>query len=143
MARPRLLLLCAAMLFAPTVGILGTPPAAIADAAPGGLSPSDIAAAYNLPRDANGLPNGGSGGLVAIVEAGDAPNAESDMAQYRSYWKLPACTTANGCFLKINQRYDSGKSGTISSGLNQNQCVDVYGGDGTNDKQLDMYQCIP
>jgi len=45
----------------------------------------------------------GSGNLVAIVDAYDDPNAESDLGTFRSANKLPACTTANGCFEKVNQ----------------------------------------
>ena len=40
---------------------------------------------------------------VAIVDAYDDPNAESDLAAYRSQYGLAACTTANGCFRKVNQ----------------------------------------
>jgi hypothetical protein len=40
---------------------------------------------------------------VAVVEAYDDPNAESDLAAYRSNYGLPACTTADGCFRKVNQ----------------------------------------
>jgi subtilase family serine protease len=40
---------------------------------------------------------------VAIVDAYDNPNAESDLAVYRSTYGLPPCTTANGCFKKVNQ----------------------------------------
>ncbi|MFK0256626.1 S8 family serine peptidase [Streptomyces sp. NPDC090445] len=40
---------------------------------------------------------------MAIVVAFDNPNAESDLAVYRSTFGLPPCTTANGCFRKINQ----------------------------------------
>jgi hypothetical protein len=40
---------------------------------------------------------------VAIVDAFDDPNAESDLGFYRSSYGLPACTTANGCFSKVNQ----------------------------------------
>ncbi|MGY5032948.1 carboxypeptidase regulatory-like domain-containing protein [Streptomyces sp. 900116325] len=34
----------------------------------------------------------------------DNPTAESDLAVYRSQYGLPECTTANGCFRKIDQR---------------------------------------
>jgi hypothetical protein len=61
-----------------------------------GLRPADIASAYRL--------TGGSSGVVAIVDAYDNPNAEADLAVYRAQWHLPACTTANGCFRKVNQR---------------------------------------
>ena len=40
---------------------------------------------------------------VAIIDAYDDPNAESDFATYRSTYNLPACITGNGCFHKVNQ----------------------------------------
>lgn len=64
-----------------------------------GLRPADIASAYRL--------TGGSSGVIAVVDAYDYPNAEADLATYRAQWKLPACTTANGCFRKVNQRGDA------------------------------------
>ncbi len=67
-------------------------------AAPSGYGPADLQAAYGLPSSA-----AGSGQTVAIVDAFDDPNAESDLASYRSTFGLPACTTANGCFRKVNQ----------------------------------------
>lgn len=71
----------------------GASPAA---ATPSGYGPADLKSAYNLPSAA--------GGTVAIVDAYDAPTAESDLAVYRSQFGLPACTTASGCFRKIDQR---------------------------------------
>ena len=64
---------------------------------PAGFDPVDLQKAYGLSA------TGGSGQTVAIVDAYDDPNAESDLAKYRSNFGLPACTTANGCFKKINQ----------------------------------------
>jgi len=46
---------------------------------------------------------GGAGQTVAIVDAYDDPNAESDLAVYRDAYGLPPCTTANGCFRKVDQ----------------------------------------
>ena len=63
-----------------------------------GYRPADIASIYHLDVSR------GAGQTVAIVDAYDDPNAERDLAVYRSTWKLPACTTANGCFRKVNQR---------------------------------------
>jgi len=63
---------------------------------PSGYGPADLQAAYNEPPT-------GAAGTVAIVDAYDDPNAESDLAVYRSTYGLPACTTANGCFKKVNQ----------------------------------------
>ncbi|GIH15278.1 hypothetical protein Raf01_34500 [Rugosimonospora africana] len=69
-----------------------------AGAAPEGYGPSDIRAAYNLPA------TGGDGMTVAIVDAFDDPTAEADLAAWRTQYGLPACTTANGCFRKVDQR---------------------------------------
>jgi subtilase family serine protease len=63
-----------------------------------GYGPADIKSAYALPA------TGGSGQTVAIVDAYDNPKAESDLAYYRSAWGLSACTTANKCFKKVDQR---------------------------------------
>jgi len=60
-------------------------------------SPAALHAAYNLPNTTAGTQT------VAIVDAYDDPNAESDLAVYRSNFGLPACTTSNGCFRKVDQ----------------------------------------
>ncbi|MEU3983609.1 putative Ig domain-containing protein, partial [Streptomyces sp. NPDC026672] len=66
-------------------------------AAPSGLSPANLHSAYNLPS------TGGSGLTVAIVDAYNDPNAEADLATYRSTYGLSACTKANGCFKQVSQ----------------------------------------
>jgi subtilase family serine protease len=66
--------------------------------APSGYGPPDLQAAYNLPSA-----TAGGGKTVAIVDAFDDPTAEQDLAQYRSFYGLPACTAASGCFSKVNQ----------------------------------------
>lgn len=60
------------------------------------LGPSQIQAAYNLPA-------GGGGQTVAIVDAFGDSSAEQDLATFRAHYGLPACTTANGCFKKVDQ----------------------------------------
>jgi subtilase family serine protease len=74
------------------------PQLAAPGAAPSGYGPSDLQSAYALPSG-----SAGGGATVAIVDAFDNPNVESDLATYRSQFGLPACTTANGCFQKVNQ----------------------------------------
>jgi len=76
----------------------------------GAYDPSYLQSAYQTPSAGNG-----AGQTVAIVDAYDQPNAASDLAQYRSYFALPAihgtsntdsCTVAAGpfpCFQKVNQ----------------------------------------
>jgi subtilase family serine protease len=68
-----------------------------AAALPPGYGPAELASAYKLPAA------GGSGQTVAVVDAGDDASAEADLAVYRATYGLPACTTANGCFHKVNQ----------------------------------------
>ncbi|MYR57613.1 peptidase S8 [Streptomyces sp. SID625] len=73
-----------------------------ADALPAGYGPADLRAAYDLPD------TGGAGQTVAVVVAGDDATAEADLAVYRTTYGLPACTTANGCFSKVNQKGAAG-----------------------------------
>ncbi|MFC1404220.1 MULTISPECIES: putative Ig domain-containing protein [Streptacidiphilus] len=93
-------------------------------ATPSGYGPSNLKSAYALPA------NGGAGATVAIVDAQDDPNAESDLAAYRTQYGLSACTTANGCFKKVNQTggtsyptADSGWAGEISLDLDMVSAV--------------------
>ena len=62
-----------------------------------GYTPADFRSAYNITG------TGTSAYTVAIVDAYGYPNAEADLAVYRSKYGLPPCTTANGCFRKIDQ----------------------------------------
>jgi phosphodiesterase/alkaline phosphatase D-like protein len=68
---------------------------------PSGYGPSDLQSAYGLTAMAS---SEGATQTIAIVDAYDAPSAEADLGIYRSQFGLPACTTANGCFRKVNQR---------------------------------------
>ena len=84
---------CAAQVVAAADGTplaTGTPPASA-------FGPAQFHSAYNLPTTA---PNAQT---VAIVDAYDDPSIEADLANYSAYYGLPACTTANGCFRKVNQ----------------------------------------
>ena len=66
-------------------------------ATPSGFGPADLRSAYKLTT------SGSASQTVAIVDAFDAPTAEADLAAYRTQFGLPACTTANGCFRKVDQ----------------------------------------
>ena len=72
-----------------------------ADAPPAtAYGPAQYHAAYSLPTTtAAGKPVQ----TIAIVDAFDHPFMESDLAAYSAQFGLPACTTANGCFRKVNQ----------------------------------------
>ena len=68
-----------------------------------GYSPQNLASAYKWTNPA-GSSWSWNGQTIAIVDAYDNPNAASDLATYRSQFGLPPCTTASGCFRKVNQR---------------------------------------
>ncbi|MFK0151024.1 peptidase S8 [Streptomyces sp. NPDC090493] len=78
----------------------GITPKAADASTPSGYSPTNLRSAYGLTSAAA---SNGSGETIAIVDAYNDPNAESDLATYRSYYGLSACTTANGCFKKVSQ----------------------------------------
>jgi hypothetical protein len=73
----------------------GTPRLATA---PNGYAPADLRAAYNVSAN---VPDPGP--VIAIVDSFGYPNAERDLATYRAQFGLQPCTTANGCFRKVNQ----------------------------------------
>ena len=66
-------------------------------AAPSGYGPADLRSAYKLTA------SGSASQTIGIVDAYDAPTAESDLAAYRTQFGLPTCSTANGCFRKVDQ----------------------------------------
>lgn len=89
-------------------------------ATPSGLIPADLRAAYALPST-----TAGSGQTIAIVDAYDDPQAEADLGTYRAQFGLPACTTTNGCFRKVNQSGVQGSYPRGSSGWGQEISLDV------------------
>ena len=62
---------------------------------------------------------------VAVVDAGDLPTAEADLAAYRSQFDLPPCTTANGCFRKVNQTGGTDFSNTPDVGWGLEIALDI------------------
>jgi subtilase family serine protease len=86
---------------------------------PSGYSPSDLRSAYNVTG------TGASSTVIAIVDAFGYPNAERDLGTYRSQFGLPACTTANGCFKKVNQRGVQGSYPTTNTGWSQETALDL------------------
>jgi subtilase family serine protease len=72
----------------------------LASTAPTGLDPATIKSVYSFPTS----PSAGFATTIAIVDAYDDPNAEADLGVFSSQYGLPACTTANGCFARVDQR---------------------------------------
>jgi subtilase family serine protease len=91
----------------------------LATSGPSGYTPSDLRSAYNVTG------TGTSSTLIAIVDAYGYPNAESDLAVYRSKFGLPPCTTANGCFKKVNQSGVQGNYPRTNTGWSQETALDL------------------
>jgi len=93
------------------------PPTHIKEAAllaPRGLSPGQIKAAYHLPA------TGGSG-TIAIIGAYDNATIENDLSVFSAQYKLPACTSANGCF----EKHKVGTVGKHDSGWSLETAMDI------------------
>jgi len=84
-----------------------------------GYTPTDLRNAYKITG------SGSSTYTIAIVDAYGYPNAEADLAVYRSTYGLPACTTANGCFKKVNQSGVEGNYPAPDVGWDQEQALDL------------------
>jgi subtilase family serine protease len=84
-----------------------------------GYSPASLRSAYKITG------NGSSSTIVAIVDAYGYTKAESDLGVYRSNFGLPACTTANGCFKKLNQNGQQGNYPPQNTGWAQESALDL------------------
>jgi subtilase family serine protease len=84
---------------------------------PAGYGPADLRSAYNITTDGTTT--------VAIVDAYGYTNAERDLGVYRAQYGLPACTTANGCFKKLNQNGVQGSYPSQNTGWEQETALDL------------------
>jgi subtilase family serine protease len=73
-------------------------------AGPGGLFPSQVKKAYNLPSS-------GGKGTIAIIAAYNHPNIASDLLAFDKAFGLTSCTTSNGC-LEIHPMNATAKNDT-------------------------------
>ena len=85
----------------------------------GGFDPSQLRSAYNITQTGN------ASTVIAIVDAYGYPNAESDLAAYRAQWGLPACTTKNGCFKKLNEQGKKKNYPPTNANWDVEQALDV------------------
>jgi len=84
-----------------------------------GLRPSDLHRAYKLPTEAT-TPQ-----TIALIDAYDDPHAEADLRVYDETFGLPSCTTANGCFEKVNEHGEAGKLPAAEEGWAMEISLDV------------------
>jgi hypothetical protein len=93
-----------------------------AQAPPGAGTPAYLQQAYDLSYLSQ---TAGASDTVAVVDAYDDPHAEVDLAAYRSNFGLPACTTANGCFHKLNQSGGAAPLPAGNSGWEMEESLDL------------------
>jgi subtilase family serine protease len=86
--------------------------------APSGYAPADLRSAYAITA------TGSRTTIVAIVAAYGYATAEADLAVYRAQYGLPACTSATGCFIKLNQNGGTSYPGA-NTGWAQEQALDL------------------
>jgi hypothetical protein len=87
-----------------------------AAAAPAGYSPANLQAAYGLQSNTEGMRQ-----TVAVVVPFDDPTAAADLSIYRAQYGLTPCTTANGCFTKV----DLASSPTNNAGWTAEAQIDM------------------
>jgi subtilase family serine protease len=85
----------------------------------GGFGPADLRDAYKITG------NGSSSTIISVVDAFGYTNAETDLGTYRANFGLPACTTANGCFEKLNQTGQQGNYPAQNIGWAQESALDL------------------
>jgi subtilase family serine protease len=85
---------------------------------PYGYGPSSLRSAYKVTSLGSGSTT------IAIVDAYGYPNAERDLGIYRTQFGLPACTSANGCFRKVNESGGTSYPYT-DTGWDQEQALDL------------------
>ncbi|HEX4010091.1 MAG TPA: hypothetical protein VHX62_08790 [Solirubrobacteraceae bacterium] len=103
-------------------GIVPAAASAAAAGPPQAGTPAYLQQAYDLTYLSQ---TAGGSDTVAIVDADDDPYAESDLATYRATYGLPACTTANGCFAKVNEHGAAAPLPTADSGWETEISLDL------------------
>jgi subtilase family serine protease len=87
----------------------------------GGYGPEELHEAYSLPTAT--FP--ASPQTIAIVDAFNDPTAEADLGVYDKQYGLPACTTGNGCFRKLNEEGKTSPLPTSDGGWATEISLDV------------------
>jgi subtilase family serine protease len=87
----------------------------------GYMTPLRLHAAYALLTEASSS----TLQTIALVDAYNDPSAEADLAVYDQQFGLPACTTANGCFRKVNQEGHASPLPVTSGGWATEISLDV------------------
>jgi hypothetical protein len=86
----------------------------------GGYTPSDLASAYEFSPSATG-----AGQTVAIVDAYNDPNINSDLQTFDANYGLPSCSTSNGCLSVVGQTAGAGLPANDTIGWSVEESLDV------------------
>jgi subtilase family serine protease len=89
--------------------------------ASGTLSPGQLRAAYGLSQAAQ-APNKST---IAIVDAYNDWHASGDLATYRRYYGLPACSTSTKCLRVVNQKGTTAWFPKGNSGWAEEESLDL------------------
>ena len=84
-----------------------------------GLTPSDLATAYGID------PSLGSTQTVAIVDAYNDPNINTDLQTFDTQYGLSTCSTGNGCLTVVNQTGGTMLPASDTSGWSVEESLDV------------------
>ncbi|MGA2211038.1 MAG: hypothetical protein ABSH30_15535 [Acidimicrobiales bacterium] len=85
----------------------------------GGLTPSDLSTAYGYSSTA------GAGQTVAIVDAYNDPNINSDLQTFDAEYGLATCSEASGCLRVVNQTGGSTLPANDTTGWSGEESLDV------------------
>jgi hypothetical protein len=88
------------------------------EAPEGGLTPNDLAKAYQFSPTASG-----SGQTIALYAADNDPALEESLATFDNQYKIAACTEANGCFKRVNS--NKAESPESLPKMSKNQSVET------------------
>jgi subtilase family serine protease len=81
---------------------------------------AELESAYRLPSSLLGERQ-----TVAVVDAYNDPLAAADLSVYRQVNHLPPCTTASGCFAKVNQEGQAAHYPAANGGWAQEESLDL------------------
>jgi len=85
------------------------------------LSPTQLKEVYGM----NISNTAGVGQTIAIIDAFAHPNTESDLSVFSTQYGLPQCTTANGCFRRVDQTGGTNYPSQQNTGWAQETGLDV------------------
>jgi hypothetical protein len=86
---------------------------------PTGWGATDLRSAYDMGQVSSGT------STIGVIDAFGYPHAEADLNHYRAQYGLPPCTTANGCFTKLNQKGQQGSYPTTDQSWGLETALDL------------------